>query len=124
MRDVFEMFKIIAYERKRREIDPTLRVIRGCLAEAATESSAVRERLLNLLDFFELADLVARQMERIPTPALVRAARMGDALFRLMGIGGAPGNQETGQGGRAPAPTAAATDHTTRLQEPEPIPAL
>jgi hypothetical protein len=92
LQDVFEMFRIIGAERKRREIDPTLRVIRECLGEAGSAGIAVMGRLLKLLEFFELIDLLSRQMERVPTRALVRAARMGDSIFRLLGF---PGVQES-----------------------------
>src|SRR6478736_3112940 len=34
MKDVWEMFQIVLDERKRREIDPTLAILRECLAEA------------------------------------------------------------------------------------------
>ena len=34
MKDVYEMFRVIAAERKKREIDPTLRVLRECVDEA------------------------------------------------------------------------------------------
>src|SRR5213594_1339593 len=33
LKDVWEMFRIILEERKRREIDPTLRVLRECVAD-------------------------------------------------------------------------------------------
>src|ERR1700751_4449876 len=34
MKDVWEMFRVVLDERKRREIDPTIRVLRECIAEA------------------------------------------------------------------------------------------
>src|ERR1700692_2738668 len=34
MKDVWEMFRVVLDERKRREIDPTLAVLRECIAEA------------------------------------------------------------------------------------------
>src|SRR3954462_15194062 len=48
LKDVFAMFRIIARERKRREIEPTLRVLRDCIAEAGKPKAALphtRERL-------------------------------------------------------------------------------
>ena len=33
MKDVWEMFRVVLDERKRREIDPTLRMLRECIAE-------------------------------------------------------------------------------------------
>src|ERR1043166_840814 len=56
MKDVWEMFQIILDERKRREIDPTLAILRECVAEAEKSKSAdetTKERLTVLLDFFE-----------------------------------------------------------------------
>src|SRR6266446_6787895 len=34
MKDVWEMFRVVLDERKRREIDPTLRLLNDCIAEA------------------------------------------------------------------------------------------
>src|SRR6185312_17347096 len=33
LKDVWEMFRIVCLERKRRELDPTLHVLRGCVDE-------------------------------------------------------------------------------------------
>src|SRR2546422_10198752 len=33
MKDVFQMFRVISRERKKREIDPTMHVLRECIAE-------------------------------------------------------------------------------------------
>src|SRR6187431_2216862 len=33
MKDVWEMFRVVLDERKRREIDPTLNMLRSCIAE-------------------------------------------------------------------------------------------
>src|SRR5215467_9332003 len=54
MKDVWEMFRLVLDERKRREIDPTLLILRECIAETGGSKDAVtRERLQNLCDFFE-----------------------------------------------------------------------
>ena len=48
LKDVWEIFRIVAEERKRREIDPTLRVLQDCVAELKTAgagSAFTRERL-------------------------------------------------------------------------------
>src|ERR671923_1051045 len=39
MKDVWEMFRVVLDERKRREIDPTLSVLRECIAEAQTQKT-------------------------------------------------------------------------------------
>src|SRR6267143_390955 len=56
MKDVWEMFRAVLDERKRREIDPTLNMLRSCIAEAEKDKGAdpyTQERLRALADFFE-----------------------------------------------------------------------
>jgi DNA-binding transcriptional regulator GbsR (MarR family) len=88
MKDVFEMFRVIARERKRREIDPTAGVLRECIAQTAVKpaDAYAHERLVELLTFFELAEAAHTQMERLPTTALVKLARLGDKTLRLLGV--------------------------------------
>ena len=56
--DVYELFRIIAAERKRREIDPTLANLRSCADEAGQmkgdSHEYAKKRLEDLLGFFEL----------------------------------------------------------------------
>ena len=55
MQDVWAMFRAVLDERKRREIDPALAMLRECIAEADPQKDAhTRERLGALRDFFEL----------------------------------------------------------------------
>src|SRR3981189_3474019 len=54
LKDVWEMFEVVSEERKRREIDPTLRVLAECVAElkAGPQGDAyTRERLESMLEF-------------------------------------------------------------------------
>jgi DNA-binding transcriptional regulator GbsR (MarR family) len=90
MKDVFEMFRVITRERKRREIDPTIEVLRNCICEAGNPKSAdpyLRDRLGDLLEFFELADRAYEQMESLPTAALRKLANLGDKGLRMLGLG-------------------------------------
>ena len=92
MKDVFAMFRVIARERKRREIEPTLRVLRDCMADAGKPKAAApytRERLADLVNFFEIATTAYEQMEKLPTPAVLKLAKLGDKAFKLLGIGAA-----------------------------------
>lgn len=89
MKDVFEMFRVITHERKKREIDPTLRLLQRCISEAGKAKSAdryTRRRLTDLLQFFELAEAAYLQLEKLPTAALLKLAKMGDRALRLLGI--------------------------------------
>src|SRR6516165_1619478 len=40
MKDVWEMFRVVLDERKRREIDPTLTILRECIAEVSEGKDA------------------------------------------------------------------------------------
>src|SRR5262245_29069917 len=87
LKDVWEMFRIIVDERKKREADPVLGMLREAAAEAKKPGSAdayTRERLTDMLQFFELMTTWCDQMRRLPTPAVVRMVKMGDRLGRFL----------------------------------------
>jgi DNA-binding transcriptional regulator GbsR (MarR family) len=87
MRDVWDMFRIVLDERKRREIDPTLEMLRECIAEAGAakeKDPATRERLQALLDFFETTTAWYAQIRKWPARALVRFVKLGDGAFKLL----------------------------------------
>ena len=89
LKDVFAMFRIIARERKKREIEPTLRVLRDCIAESNRPKAAspyTRERLSDLVTFFEIATNAYDNMEKLSTPAVLKLAKLGDKAFKLLGI--------------------------------------
>jgi len=89
MKDVYAMFRAIAHQRKKREIDPTVHVLRDCLADAAKPKAAdahVRARLSELLEFFELAGAAYETLEKLPTPAVIKIAKLGDRALRMVGI--------------------------------------
>jgi DNA-binding transcriptional regulator GbsR (MarR family) len=86
--DVWEMFQVILEGRRRREVDPTLAVLRECVAEAeAGRDDHARERLAQLLGFFELSVSWFDQVRRMPRQTLTRFARMGSRVARLLETG-------------------------------------
>jgi DNA-binding transcriptional regulator GbsR (MarR family) len=88
LKDVFEMFRIIVDERKKREADPVLAMLREAAGEAKKPGAAdayTRERLADMLQFFELMTHWIEQTRKLPTPAVVRMVKMGDKLGRLLG---------------------------------------
>jgi DNA-binding transcriptional regulator GbsR (MarR family) len=89
MKDVYEMFRTILRERKRREIDPTARMLQECIAESGHPKAGdayTCERLAQLLEFFELARTVYEQSEKLPTPAAIKLAKAGNKVFKLLGV--------------------------------------
>src|ERR1051325_1107166 len=55
LKDVWEMCRIVMDERKKRECDPTLKVLRECMAEAKSspDDKLTLERLSKINEFFE-----------------------------------------------------------------------
>ncbi len=87
-KDVWEMFRIIVDERKKRETDPVLAMLRETAADAKKPGAAdayTRERLHDMLQFFELMTAWVEQTRKLPTPALVRLVKMGDRIGRALG---------------------------------------
>src|ERR1700733_8772894 len=73
MKDVWEMFRVVLDERKRREIDPTLAMLRSCLEDAEKEKQTdpyTQERLRELAGFFETTTAWYGQVRAWPTRAL------------------------------------------------------
>ncbi|HEX8523022.1 MAG TPA: GbsR/MarR family transcriptional regulator [Tepidisphaeraceae bacterium] len=87
MKDVWEMFRVILDERKKRESDPTLALLRECTAEAkkSGNDAYTRERLGDMLSFFELMTTWYEQTRKLPTPAVIRMCKLGDKVAKLLG---------------------------------------
>jgi DNA-binding transcriptional regulator GbsR (MarR family) len=86
--DVWEMFKIVLAERHRREVEPTLRLLRECVAELGSagksgREEALRSRLGAMLDFLEITDGWYLQMRKLPTAALIKMFKLGAKIQRF-----------------------------------------
>jgi DNA-binding transcriptional regulator GbsR (MarR family) len=93
VKDVWEIFRIVAEERKRREIDPTLRVLDECVTElkkAGAGSAYTRERLEEMLQFLGTTSGLFEELVHMPTPALKGMARLRGKLKSLFGSGKKP----------------------------------
>jgi DNA-binding transcriptional regulator GbsR (MarR family) len=88
LKDVWQMFKLILEGRKRREVDPTLEVLKACVGEAGRERAGLddhaREQLAELLAFFELATSWFEQVWGMPRPTLTRFMKMGSRVGKLL----------------------------------------
>jgi DNA-binding transcriptional regulator GbsR (MarR family) len=88
LKDVWELFRIIVEQRKRREVDPTLQLLRRCLKEldqAGTSETYTRERLESMAEFFEIATSAYGEVSQISPPTLRRLLGMKGKLRRLLG---------------------------------------
>ena len=85
------MFRVVMDERKKREFDPTERLIRECIAEAEAEHKAdkhTQQKLRELADFFETTNALYNQIRQWPASALTKFIRAGDKVRKLLGTGG------------------------------------
>jgi len=91
MKDVWEMFRMVLDERKKREIDPTLAILRDCVAEAEKDTATdeyTEQRLRDLAAFFETTTAWYGQIRSWPMSALTRFVKLGDKVRKLLALGG------------------------------------
>jgi DNA-binding transcriptional regulator GbsR (MarR family) len=86
MSDVWEMFRVIIERRKRRELDPTLEMLREIVGELdkSPEDARSKEKMLKMLDLFETGSNLYEQAQKIPTRTIVRIAKMGDIIQKIL----------------------------------------
>ena len=87
LEDVWEMFRIVMDERKRREVDPTLTLLRDCMEEqkkSGKRDKHTEGRLEALQEFFESAAGSYERMRSVPTATFRRIAKMGDKVLKLL----------------------------------------
>jgi DNA-binding transcriptional regulator GbsR (MarR family) len=92
LEDVWETFQRIATQRRRRELDPTLAVLRESLAElgkgkGATDAHA-RARVSDMLEFVEAVTAWHEESRRVSPAVLRKLAKMGSKIRKLVGARG------------------------------------
>lgn len=87
VKDVWEMFRIVAKERKRREIDPTLRVLQECVGELKPSGANqyTRERLVEMLEFLNVTSGLFDELVHLPPAAMKGMSRLRGKLKTLFG---------------------------------------
>jgi DNA-binding transcriptional regulator GbsR (MarR family) len=89
MKDVWEMFRIVLDERKKRECDPTMRLLRDCIAEAEKDKATddyTEARLRELYKFFDTTTAWYEQVRRWPTATIVKFVKRGDKVLKALGL--------------------------------------
>jgi DNA-binding transcriptional regulator GbsR (MarR family) len=91
LKDVWELFRVVLDERKRREIAPTLAVLKECIDQAAKDketSDYTEARLRDLHGFFETTNGWYEQISKWPTATINSFLKLGDKTRKLLGLGG------------------------------------
>ena len=85
LQDITDLFRVIVEERKRREIDPTLAMLRECVDEFDPKAEAfARQKIKTTLDFLELLNRWHDEMKGMPVPLLVSLLRMGGKVQKFL----------------------------------------
>ena len=83
IKDVWQMFEILLDERKRREMDPTLKALREISAQVDDGTPVdpqTKKRLREMLGFFETMDGWFGEVRRLPLSTRVKLATLGARL--------------------------------------------
>jgi len=87
-KDVWEIFRTVSEERKRREIDPTLRVLADCVHElksAPAGDAYTRERLESMLEFLTTMSGLFEEVLRMPAGTLKGVGKLRGKVITLFG---------------------------------------
>ena len=87
MTDVWEMFRIIVEQRKRREIDPALEMLRECIADlkGASGDAYTRERVAAMLEFMTTMTGLYDEVKTLSPNTLKGLAKLRGRLRILTG---------------------------------------
>lgn len=86
LHDVWELFRVIMDQRKQRELNPTLSMLRTAAEEVDGESDThpvTKKRIHNMLEFVETTSDWYEQIHDIPTSTLTKLMKLGKKITKL-----------------------------------------
>ncbi len=86
-KDLWTMLMTIVEERKRREIDPTLTMLRQCVLDADNDTETpdeIKQRIARMLEFIETLNNWHGKIIRVPKPTLIALMKLGDKVARFV----------------------------------------
>jgi DNA-binding transcriptional regulator GbsR (MarR family) len=86
--DTWEVIRTIIEGRKRRELDPTIAVLRECqilLAHDTETPKEVRERIVAQLEFIESMTDWYDRINKLPRRTLIKMMRLGEKIAKVIG---------------------------------------
>ncbi len=87
LHDVWELFRVIIEQRKQRELNPTLTMLKACAAEVEAESQTdpvTKERIKNMLTFVESTSDWYEQINTISSSTLTKLMALGTKITKLV----------------------------------------
>lgn len=84
--DVWELFRTVVRERKEREFDPTISVLKNCLAspDLAQEDATAQQRIKETLALMEALSTWGEQMLRLEPATLMKIMKLGAKIQSLL----------------------------------------
>jgi len=85
-RDVWELFRTVVRERKAREFDPTVTMLRDLVADPAlaAEDAATRGRVADTLSLMEALSGWGEEMLRLEPATLMKVMKLGSRIQKLL----------------------------------------
>jgi DNA-binding transcriptional regulator GbsR (MarR family) len=85
IQDIVQLFRVIVEERKKRELDPTIAMLREAVAADDPKTPVhVRQRLKSTLGFLELLDRWYEDMKALPHPLFLALLKAGARIQRFL----------------------------------------
>lgn len=91
LKDVWQLFRVVLENRKRREVDPTLTMLRDVLVELEESTGGegdTKQRIEEMLEFFETMALVYDQFRNMPREQLEKMIKMSGKIQKFLGLTG------------------------------------
>lgn len=84
--DVWEIFRVIAAERRRREVAPTLSVLRDSMLAKTTEPEDVfaQKRMREMYELVDLANTWFDDLQRLSPESMAQLMKMGTKVQKLL----------------------------------------
>ncbi|MEO6985372.1 MAG: GbsR/MarR family transcriptional regulator [Paralcaligenes sp.] len=89
-KDVWEIFRVLVEEKRKREIDPTLTLLRDALMEKPANDDEVygQQRITEMLELVELSVAWFDEVQRLPPETLESLMRLGSKVQKVLGFAG------------------------------------
>ena len=87
LHDVWELFRVIIEQRKQRELNPTLSMLRVTAKEVLEEEETdpiTKQRIHNMLEFVDSTSQWYEEISGVPTTTLTKLMAMGKRITKLV----------------------------------------
>ncbi|TAL88520.1 MAG: GbsR/MarR family transcriptional regulator [Candidimonas sp.] len=90
LKDVWEIFRVLVEEKRKREIDPTLTLLRDALMEKPANEDEVygQQRITEMLELVELSTAWFDEVQRLPPETIESLMRLGSKVQKVLGFAG------------------------------------